>query len=323
MADELDLLRSGLALLVVGKGGVGKTTVAASLAEAAAQLGSTVLLVELDGKPTLPSLFGVGTALGATPLEVRRTEEQTGSITLRRLTPNDALVDYLADHGFGPLARRLGSSGLLEMLATAIPGLGETLVMGKLKSLQASARYDLVVVDAPATGHARTLLTSAAGIVEAARSGPVRTQAEEVCAFLADRARCRVVLVTLPEELPVTEVIDAAFAVEEEAGVGLGPIVVNARCTVDDALRGDPRAAATAAGIDLDEDVLAAMDRARTTLLDRADAATAQVERLADALPLPQVSLPELTAAEVDRGGIAVLAASILEGLAHLHGGAS
>jgi len=163
MADVRNLLTSGLALLVVGKGGVGKTTVAAALARAAAREGSRVLLVELDGKPAIPRLFGSDTLLSYTPITVDLGDDVSGSVTLRRLTPNDALTEYLADHGFGPLARRLTSSGLLEMLATAIPGLGETLVMGKLKSLQASGTYDLVVIDAPATGHARTLLTSAAG----------------------------------------------------------------------------------------------------------------------------------------------------------------
>ena len=190
MADVRNLLTSGLALLVVGKGGVGKTTVAAALARAAAREGSRVLLVELDGKPAIPRLFGSDTLLSYTPITVDLGDDVSGSVTLRRLTPNDALTEYLADHGFGPLARRLTSSGLLEMLATAIPGLGETLVMGKLKSLQASGTYDLVVIDAPATGHARTLLTSAAGIIEAARSDFISLGADRATARRLDDPGC-------------------------------------------------------------------------------------------------------------------------------------
>ena len=316
MADGRNLLTSGLALLVVGKGGVGKTTVAAALARAAAREGSRVLLVELDGKPAIPRLFGSETLLSYTPITVDLGDDVSGSVTLRRLTPNDALTEYLADHGFGPLARRLTSSGLLEMLATAIPGLGETLVMGKLKSLQASGTYDLVVIDAPATGHARTLLTSAAGIIEAARSGPIRTQADEVAAFLGDPTRCRVLLVTLPEELPVTEAIDAAFAVEDEAGVALGPVIVNAMVVPDPAWLVSPKAAAKAAKVTLTAPQLATLTAACSALVARHEEAEAQRARLAAELPLPQLLLPELTAAEIDDRGVAILAAALTEALA-------
>src|SRR6202034_1448604 len=88
---------------------------------------------------------------------------------------------------------------------------------------------DLIVVDAPATGHAITFLTSARGMVDAARGGPLRTQAQDVVEMLSDPARCRVILVTLPEELPVSETIESAYTLGDKAGVQLRPGIVNAR----------------------------------------------------------------------------------------------
>ena len=114
------------------------------------------------------------------------------------------------------------------MVSTAIPGIRDVLVLGKVKQLEREARADLIVVDAPATGHAITFLTSASGLVNAARGGPLRTQAQDVVDLLSDPTRCRVILVTLPEELPVSETIESAYTLEDKAGVQLGPVIVNA-----------------------------------------------------------------------------------------------
>ena len=114
------------------------------------------------------------------------------------------------------------------MVATAIPGIRDVLVLGKVKQLERDGAADLILVDAPATGHAITFLTSASGMVSAARGGPLRTQAQDVVELLSDPARCRVILVTLPEELPVSETIESAYTLEDKAGVQLGPVIVNA-----------------------------------------------------------------------------------------------
>ena len=100
-------------------------------------------------------------------------------------------------------------------------------MLGKLKAVERDGGFDLIVVDAPATGHAITLLTSPAGLASAARGGPVKRQAEEVAELLADPSRCRVLLVTLPRELAVDETIEAAYEVEDRAGVTLSDVVVN------------------------------------------------------------------------------------------------
>src|ERR1700722_8108783 len=213
-----------------GKGGVGKTTMAAALSRMAAQAGCSVLIVELEGKSGIAGAFGrtgdldyEETVLWGDP--ARRGE---GSVRGRRITPDDALIEYLEDHGLGRISRRLARTGVLDVVATAIPGIRDVLVLGKVKQLEQNRVADLIVVDAPATGHAITFLTSAAGMVDAARGGPLRTQAQDVVDLLSNPARARVLLVTLPEELPVSETIESAYTLEDKAGVQLGPVIINA-----------------------------------------------------------------------------------------------
>src|SRR5262249_19247225 len=148
-------------------------------------------------------------------------------IQARFLTPDAALVDYLESHGMKRISKRLAQSGALDVVATAVPGMKDILVLGKVKSLEEQAKVDPVLVDAPSAGHAVTFLLSARGLLDAVRVGPVRKQAQDVVELLTNPARCQVMLVTLPEETPVNELIDTAFAVEDRAGVALGPVVVN------------------------------------------------------------------------------------------------
>ncbi len=220
-------------LVVAGKGGVGKTTMTAALARMAADAGKSVLIVELEGKSGITAAFGRREDLGyeevlLAPAAVGAGGAVTGPVRARRLTPDDALMEYLEDHGLRRVSKRLAHSGVLDVVSTAIPGIRDVLVLGKVKQLEREALADLILVDAPATGHAITFLTSASGLVSAARGGPLRTQAQDVVDLLSDPARCRVILVTLPEELPVSETIESAYTLEDRAGVQLGPVIVNA-----------------------------------------------------------------------------------------------
>ena len=144
-----------------------------------------------------------------------------------RTTPDDALVEYLEDHGLRRIGRRLASSGALEVVATAVPGMKDILVLGKVKQLERAGAADLIVIDAPAAGHAVTFLLSAQGLLDAVRVGPIRKQAQDVVELLTDAERCQVMLVTVAEETPVNELVETAFAIEDRAGVALGPVVVN------------------------------------------------------------------------------------------------
>lgn len=201
-----DLLGSGV-VIVAGKGGVGKTTVTAVLARAAAESGRRVLVVELDGKPTLDQLLP--------------------GIEVRHLSAAASLEEYLLDHGFGRIAKRLAATGVIDVIGTAAPGIDDLVVLGKIRQLETSGRWDVIIVDGPAAGHAITFLTGAAGLLDAAPAGPVGEQARSVAAMLRDPARCRVILVTLPETTPVNELLETTAQLRERVGVALGPVVVD------------------------------------------------------------------------------------------------
>jgi len=283
-------------LVVAGKGGVGKTTVAAALARMAADAGCSVLVVELEGKSGMSAAFGAAEPLGYDEVDLyhRAGSGKRGSVRGRRITPDDALLEYLADHGLQRVSKRLVSSGVVDVVATAIPGIRDVLVLGKVKQLERDRAADLIVVDAPATGHAVTFLTSAGGLLDAARGGPVRAQAADVVELLSDPSRCRVLLVTLAEEMPVSETVEAAYQLEDRAGVQLGPVIVNAWDDAPAALATPASQAALAAGVDLPGDLVDVLETARRFRLHRCELAGEQVARLARELPLPQLRLPRV-----------------------------
>jgi arsenite-transporting ATPase len=279
-----DLVSSNI-VIVAGKGGVGKTTVTAVLARAAADRGMRVLVVELDGKPALAQLVP--------------------DLDVRYISAADALEEYLQEHGFKRVAKRLASTGVIDVVSTAAPGINDLVVLGKIKQLERSGEFDVIVVDGPAAGHAITFLSSAAGLLDSVRGGPVRSQAEDVSALLSDPNRCQVTLVTLAESTPVTEVIETSFALEDRVGVQLGAIVVN---QVDfGADLPDP------ADVDLGR-ATAQVDAARAAARfrrSRRAVQAAELERLSSALPLPQVRLPALPVAGLSPRDVAALVGAL------------
>jgi hypothetical protein len=161
---------------------------AATLATAAARSGLRTLIVEVEGKSGLPSMFGQDD-LGYDEVTMTPGAPADGraEIRARTITPDEALLDYLADHGLQRVSKRLVNSGALDMVATAAPGIRDILVLGKIKQIEASGAFDLIVVDAPAAGHAITFLRSAAGLLDAVAVGPIHAQAADV--VVADPAR--------------------------------------------------------------------------------------------------------------------------------------
>jgi anion-transporting ArsA/GET3 family ATPase len=285
-------------LIVAGKGGVGKTTMTAALSRMASRTGRSVLIVELEGKSGITGAFGLHHDLGYEEVELQAAHPpDQGAVRARRITPDDALVEYLEDHGLRRVSKRLVNSGVVDVVSTAIPGIRDVLVLGKVKQLERDGVADLIVVDAPATGHAITFLTSASGLLSAARGGPLRTQANDVVELLADPTRCRVILVTLPEDMPVSETIESAFTLEDRAGVQLGPVIVNASDPAPEGLERSARE--VAAGLDVDPDHLAALEAARIFRLERHAISAAQIERLARDLPLPQLLVPKVGAQSI------------------------
>ncbi len=282
-------------VVVAGKGGVGKTTVTAAIARMAAGLGLSVLIVEVEGKT------GLSAAFGAEELDYDERELAPG-IRARSLTPDVALVEYLEEHGLRRISKRLVKGGLVEVVSTAAPGIKDILILGKVKQLERAGVADLILLDAPAAGHAVSFLMSPKGMSEVVRAGPVREQADDVMAMVTDPSRCRVLLVTLAEETPVNEVVETAFTLEDRVGVDLGPVVVNGLYPVLEGLDADPAAPAD------DARTLAAAAEFR---IKRQELQQGQVARLAAALPLPQLHLPSLFTVDLVPSDIDDLAAAL------------
>jgi anion-transporting ArsA/GET3 family ATPase len=308
--DPLHFFAAARLVIVAGKGGVGKTTVTAAMAIAASRLGRRVLVVELEGASGLGPLLGARSPLGVNDVVLRAASPTTGTgeVVGRVVSPGDALIDYLNDHGMRRLSARLVRTGVVDVVATAAPGLDDILVLGKVKQLERSGAYDLVLLDAPAAGHAVTFLRSANGLADAVTVGPIATQAKDVLELLGDARRCQVVLVTLPEEMPVNEVVSTAFTLEDEVGVKLGPVVVNALYPER------PGLASALAEHDVDDDLA----RAARFRLARQAQQDEQVARLSMQLPLPQVHLPFRFTAGLVPDDVEALAAELLDGLERL-----
>jgi anion-transporting ArsA/GET3 family ATPase len=299
-------------VIVAGTGGVGKTTVSATLALAASRAGRSVLVLEIEGKS------GLAAAFGKPPLTYEESELAPG-IRGRTLTADEALLDYLHDHGLKRISKRLVSSGALDVVATAVPGMQDILVLGKVKQLERSGVADLIIVDAPAAGHAISFLLSARGLLDAVRVGPIRKQAQEVVELLTDPARCQVLLVTLPEETPVNELVETAFSIEDRAGVALGPVVVNAMFPAvpfDPPLSPDGVVAEAAGlGVHIGDAEAADLAAAASFRDSRAAIQSAQVQRLGERLPLAQIHLPFLFTADIGPDEVDVLATAFAHGV--------
>lgn len=298
-------------LIVAGKGGVGKTVTAAAVATAASRAGQSVLLVEVAGRSGAASLFGA---------EPKGYEESTvfeeteidgvrhGSITLKSITPDAALMEWLETHGFKRLVGRMATTGLLEVVATATPGIKDLLILGRIKAFEEAGAYDLIVIDAPAAGHAVGFLRSPAGVRDAAKTGVLHRQAVEVLEMIGDPDRCKVMLVTIPEETPVNEMIETSFAIEEELGVHLGPAVVNSVLPDLDDLDHDLATLAAGADLELTDNERTALATAADFRAGRLRLQREQLDRLGALLPLDQICLPHRFGSSIGPGEIAELA---------------
>ena len=303
--DPAQFFAASRLVIVAGKGGGGKTTVSAALARAAALVGLSTLVVEVEGRSGLPAMFGKP---DLTYDEIVLAE----GVRARTITPDQALLEYLRDHGLSRISKRLVASGALDVVATAAPGIKDILLLGKVKQLERSGTADLIVLDAPAAGHAVTFLQSARGLLDAVSVGPINTQARDVLDLLEDHRRCQVVLVTIPEETPVNEAVDTAFLLEDRVGVSLGPIVVNGLYPEVDGLDNDPVAAAEKADVGLRPGEAEALAAAAGFRRQRMALQTEQVARLGDQLPLPQLRLPFLFTAAIGPAEVDVLAHELL-----------
>ena len=215
-----DLLDLAL-LFVTGKGGTGKTTVTAALAQLAAQHGKRVLACEIDAKGDLSSLF----------------ESAPTNFTAREVAPDvfamsmdteASLREYLKLNLKIPVVGRIGPlARAFDFVATAAPGVREILTVGKLCYEVRERHYDLIVVDAPASGHIVGQLAAPQAINDLVKVGLIRSQTDWMLDILSDPVRTGLVAVTTPEEMPVAETLELAQRVAAETTVRLSAVVVN------------------------------------------------------------------------------------------------
>ncbi|MGI8440280.1 MAG: ArsA family ATPase, partial [Thermoleophilaceae bacterium] len=212
-------------VFVTGKGGVGKSTVAAALGTAAAARGRRALVCEVAGVERMPG------ALGHAGVGYRETELKPNLWAIS-IDPERALEEYLRDQiGSSTLYNVLFENRIVSYLAAATPGLRELLTIGKIWELAqlerrspADAPYDVVIVDAPATGHGLGLLRTPRTFRDVARVGPIRRQADLIHSFVTNPTRTGVVCVALPEEMPVNETLELRRSLAAEMGMELDAV---------------------------------------------------------------------------------------------------
>jgi len=228
MKSVLDLLESRQLIVVTGKGGVGKSTIAAVIGRQMASRGRRTLLVEVDPRENLHHLLDVSPSGG-------EVVDVAPRLSLQHIEPRKLLDDLVSEKlKLGILARRVLASPVHQHFTEGAPGLKETAVFGRiLRFVQGHVprgmrRPDVVILDAPATGHGVSWLTAPRLISNVIRSGPVGNMASEIAAFMEDRQAFGVVAVTAAEEMPVQECLELIRSLEERTGGTPDLVVVNA-----------------------------------------------------------------------------------------------
>jgi anion-transporting ArsA/GET3 family ATPase len=208
-------------VFVTGKGGVGKTTVATALALFASQRGKRVLICEVDAKGDVAGFYE------APPTNFNEREILPGLFAMTMDT-EASLREYLKLHLRIPVVGRIGPlAKAFDFVATAAPGVREVLTVGKPVYEVRERNYDLVVVDAPASGHIVSLLSAPQTINNLVKVGLIRSQTDWLLDILSDPMLTGLLAVCTPEEMPVSETIELAARVKEETTVKLSAVVVN------------------------------------------------------------------------------------------------
>jgi anion-transporting ArsA/GET3 family ATPase len=208
-------------LFVTGKGGVGKSTIAASLGLLAAEQGKKTLVCEVDAKGNLADFYEAG----ATTFAARELQPRLWAMSM---DTEESLKEYLSLQLKIPLLAKIGPlARTFDFIANAAPGVKEILTIGKLAYEVRERNYDLVVVDSVASGHIVGQLTAPLGINELVQVGMVRHQTQWMLDILNDPTQTGVVIVSAPEEMPVAETIELAERLDAETDVDLAAVIVN------------------------------------------------------------------------------------------------
>jgi len=314
--------------VVTGKGGTGKTTVAAGLALALASRGKTVLLCEVEGRQGIAQLFDVP------PLPYEETRiasgpDDGGDLYALAIDPESALLEYLAMYyRLGRAGKALDRFGVIDFATTIAPGVRDVLLTGKVyeaayrnKRGKNHRTYDAIVLDAPPTGRIAQFLNVNSELAGLAKVGPIRTQADAIMTLLRS-PRTAVHLTTVLEDMPVQETIDGITELRAD-DLPVGGIVVNLVRSkeLDDVAREQaiggelPREQIEKdldrVGIDPDPALVDGLVAEAREHAERRALEEEQRERI-DAIDVPTYELPRLPSG-VDLGGLYELAADLCE----------
>ena len=296
-------------VFVTGKGGVGKSTVSLALGLAAAEQGKRTIVCEVGSAEHASRVF-------------RRAEigfhevELADNLWSISIDPDDSMREYmllqLKVRAMGDLLTR---SRIFTYLAAATPGLKELVTIGKIwelaqldRKVKKGRKYDLVIVDAPATGHGIGFLQTPRTFANIARVGPIHAQAEALNAFITDHSQTGSAIVSLPEEMPVNESGMLERELTGEVGVAVDRVYMNA--LYPDRFSDDQVERLTAAG-ESDGRGVAAAVRAALREHRRAAAHREQLERLARSVEAPISTLPFIFEPELGEAGVQALAAEV------------
>ncbi len=306
-----DLLQREL-VVVGGKGGVGKTTVTAALGLLGAQRGRATAMVEMTGSGSLAGLFGV---------EGPRYEgvEVEPGLHAFSVSARQAVEEYLVRQlRFRLLYDLVFGNRFIAPFMNAVMGLSDLISLGKVMDLGweqdelGEPRFGWRLIDAPATGHGVTMLRAPRAMMDVARGGPLYHNAKLVDDLLSDPERAALVLVTLPEELPVNETLEMAQAVARGGWVRLAAVVVNGVPSPPLGPREERayRAFLADRRSRLSGEAGRALREVERMLLRRRRAEV-EIGRLRDALDVPLVELPLLPARNVGADGLRQLGARL------------
>ncbi len=279
-------------IVIGGKGGVGRTTAASALAVAASRRGRRVLLCQTKSKERLSSLFGVG-PVGT---ELVRLRDHLWAVNM---TPQAALREYGAMVLHSQfIAKQVLENKVSRAFLRAVPGLEDYAMLGKTwfhttEEEDGRHKWDLVILDGPATGHIVTLLSIPQAILDAVPEGPLTRPAAATLSLMRDPGRAAMVLVTLAEDLPSNEAIELKRRIDATVKMPWGPLLVNQLYPPRFAQGPSARAVAALPEDVCDGELQPLVTSARTAQRRRA-LNERYLELLKRDVPLPQVQLPFL-----------------------------